>query len=33
MVTEWAEQQRRELEEAWRRLERRQHAVKIAPLE
>ena len=33
MVTEWAEQHRRELEEAWRRAERRQDPGKIAPLD
>ena len=33
MVTEWAKQYRRELEEAWSRAERRQNPGKIAPLE
>ena len=33
LVIEWAKQHRRELEEAWRRAERRQHPGKIAPLE
>ena len=33
MVTEWANQHRRELEEAWYRAERRQNPGKIAPLE
>ena len=33
MVTEWANQCRRDLEEAWRRAERRQNPGKIAPLE
>ena len=33
MVIEWAEQRRRELEEAWRRAELRQNPGKIAPLE
>ncbi len=33
MVAEWAEHHRRELEEAWRRAERRRDPGKIAPLE
>ncbi len=33
MVIEWANQHRRELEEAWRRAERRQNPGKIAPLD
>ena len=33
MVTEWAKQHRRELQDAWQRAERRQNPGKIAPLE
>ena len=33
MVTEWARQHRRELQDAWQRAERRQNPGKIAPLE
>ena len=33
MVTEWAEQHRHDLEEAWRCAERHQNPGKIAPLE
>ena len=33
MVTKWAKQHRRELEEAWRRAERHENPGKIAPLE
>ena len=33
MVTEWAEQHRRDLEEAWHRAKRHQNPGKIAPLE
>ena len=33
MVLEWAKQHRRELEDAWRRAERRQNPGKIAPLD
>ncbi|MYA40587.1 MAG: DUF4160 domain-containing protein [Gemmatimonadetes bacterium] len=33
MVLEWAKQHRRELEQAWQRVERHQDPGKIAPLE
>ena len=33
MVTEWAKQHRRELQEAWRRVESHRNPGKISPLE
>ena len=33
MVTEWAKQHRRELQDSWERAERRQDPGKIAPLD
>ena len=33
MVTEWAKQHHRELQDSWQRAERRQNPGKIAPLE